>query len=234
MRRQLMRLGVQFLPVLACAFLTSGCGGSGNVDLNVAPTPAPPGPAVSGTVYAPGGTLARRDTTPLRYLARLLSAEALALTANVSPVGRGLQVTLAWDQISGVVNENVTQVLTGDQGQYQLLLPPNTTGDTSRFIVSAGSGADVTRAFVTSQQPVDIDYVSETVVALVLQTGALANFSSSEILDITAAVRQLPGDVSGATAAEVNAEAYQVAAADPAIVAMVDAAAGIIGTAAAQ
>ena len=229
MLRRLARSSVHFLPVLVYTLLTAGCGGSSNVGFNTAPTPAPPGPQISGTVRAPGGKLARRETSTLQYLAGLIYNEALALTGNATPVGRGVTVTLSWHQISGVVDDNVAQAVTDDAGQYRLVLPPNTTGDTVRFVVSAGTGANITRAFVTSQQPVDIDFVSETVVALILPTGTqLANFSSTEIRDIQTAVRRLPGVIVGATAGELNAQAYAIAAADPGITAMIDAAAGIV------
>ncbi len=212
--RRLARSSVQLLPVLVYTLLMAGCGGSGTVGFNSAPTPAPPGPQIGGTVFAPSG----QSTT-------------LAMSQNPPPVGRGVTVTLSWYQVSGAVNQNVTQAVTNDQGQYQLLLPPNTTGDTIRFVVSAGSGGNVTRAFVTSQQPVDINFVSESVVGLILPRGTqLADFSSTEIRDIEAAVRRLPGTVSGNTAGQLNAQAYAIAAADPGIAAMINAAAGIVPT----
>ena len=228
MVRRLARSSVQLLPWLVYTLLATGCGGSAGIDVAPVATPAPPGPQISGTVFAPPGTLlARHETSAFQYLASLLDGEALALTSNAKAVGRGVQVTLGWYEISGVFNEDVTQASTNDQGQYQLRLPANTTQDTSRFVVSAGAGADLTRAFVTSYAPNDIDFASETVVALILANGSnLANFSSIEIHNLEEAVRQLPGGVSGRTPGELNAAALELASADPGITAMVDEAAG--------
>jgi hypothetical protein len=214
MTRPLTRSGVQLLPVLLGVLLAAGCGGSGSAGLNTAPTPAPAGSQVGGTVFAPNG-------------------------GHQIPVGRGVTVTLWYYEISGAINQDVAQAVTNDQGQYQLNVLPNTTVDTSRFLVSAGSGASLTRAFVISEQPVDIDYVSEAVVRLILPTGAhLADFSSQEIYDIEvaasraidAALRLDPAAISGPTAALVNDQAYAIVADDPVIAAMLDAAAGIVPT----
>jgi hypothetical protein len=199
---------------------------------------------ISGTVFAPGGHLAQGRTSVLQYVASLIREEALALTGNVSAAG-GVAVTLSWHHADGTVDDNLANAVTNDQGQYQLSLPPNTTEDTIRFMVSAGSGGNTTRAFVTSHtQAVDIDFVSETVVRLILGgTNAgpcgmnpstagfdLAAFSSTEIRGIEAAVRQLPGSITGSSAAQLNCEAYSQAAQDPGIISLLNEAAGTVPT----
>jgi predicted small secreted protein len=83
MMRRLARSIVQILPVLACAGLTAGCGGTAGIGLSTQPTPTPAGQQVGGTVSSPSGRLARRESPPFPYVAGLVSNEALALTGTV-------------------------------------------------------------------------------------------------------------------------------------------------------
>src|SRR5579862_4433654 len=111
MTRRFAKYGVHLLPVLLAAQLTA-CGGSGDANVHTGSSPAgSSGPQVRGTVYGPDGRLTQSSSI-LRLAARLVYTEALALTGNVSPVGRGVTVTLAWYHPSGVIDQNVAQAVT--------------------------------------------------------------------------------------------------------------------------
>ncbi len=205
---------------------SAGCGGDAATTIETQPPPLPPGPVVNGTVSLPNGRLARLERSVLQRFAALVVEEAEALTANIRPVGRQVAVQLTHRRADGTT-QSLDTAFTNDQGQYLITLPSGTSEDTCRFIVSVGDGSTLTRAFVTSASaPVNIDFVSETAVFVVLgrvDLGAnLCDFSTEELRDLVNAIRRLPGDVSGANVFEVNRSALIAAASDPGIQQMLD------------
>jgi hypothetical protein len=208
--------------------LTAGCGGDAGVGVVLPAPQPPPGPRVAGVVFAPNGQLTQRTSSTFERFAKLIVDEAMALSGNVIHVGRNVAVILSLHRADGIVEDNLARAFTDDQGLYQLTLPSNTTEDTIRFIVSAGSGDNLTRAFVTSEsQAITIDFISEAIVRLVLSSGGdLSAFSSSEIRDMETYLRQLAGSVSGTTAGQLNFQAFQIASTDPGLIAMLNAAGG--------
>jgi len=166
----------------------------------------------------PNGRVASLRKSIGAQLAGVFLGEAIALTANVSHVGRNVEVTLTLRRSDGSIEGPLATALTNDQGEFFLTLPPDAGADSCRFIVSVGdAGAGtLTRAFVHStDEPVDIDFISETTVELILREVALGtdlcSFSSENIRGLADVIRNLPGDVSGASTAEVNQKALTAA-----------------------
>jgi hypothetical protein len=213
-----------------------GCGGSSSVSPQQAapsftptplrapggfppPPPVTPGPRIHGTVRMPSGQIVQRERSLLERFAGLLIGPAIALTGDVSPVGANVRVALSLRRSGGSV-QSLDTTFTDDQGEYEIDLPPGTSADTCRFIVSVGAGVTLTRAFVFSTtEPIDIDFAAEAAVALVLgqvNPGAdLCTFSPETIQQLVDKIRDLPGNVSGRTAYEINSNAVIAAANDP-------------------
>ncbi len=219
MVRWLARTSVQILPVLALIALTAGCGGDANIGVRLPPPATPGGPTVTGIVKLPNSA------------------------GIVVAVGRGVEVRLSRLLSNGIedVQAGSTSVLTNDQGLFGddpifgvLKLPTGQTEDTCRFILTVNAGTvNETRAFVTStSQAITVDFASEAAVRQVLdrvlppQPPKLCDFSSSELRDIAAEIRPLPG-ISGTTPAQINSSANQAAASSPVVQATINAALGV-------
>lgn len=208
-------------PQQGAAFFTPTPQAPGGTTDVPAPFPPPlpsPGPRIHGTVRMPNGQVALRGRSMLEHLAGLLIGPAVALTGNVSPVGSA-SVTLTYRRSNGFV-EPLDTAFTDDQGEYEIHLPSGTSADTCRFIVSVGDGVTLTRAFVFSTtEPIDIDFATETAVALILgqvnQGADLCSFSPQTIQQLVDKIRELPGAADGRTAYEINSNALIAVANDP-------------------
>ena len=232
MARRLAGITLRLFPILLYVASTAGCGGDAASNVSVPKAQPSPGPAVNGTVSLPNGTLAMRERSVLRRFAALVVEEAEALVAtNVKPVPRNVPVLLTLQYPNGS-SQTYDTFYTNDQGGYLLNLPAGTSEDTCRFIVSVGSGSTLTRAFVFSTvKPVNIDYISETAVTLILdqvQQGAdLCEFSVREIEQLVNMIRDLPGIVTGPDIFQTNRNALVAASSNPDIQAFVRAAGGV-------
>ena len=217
--------------VILLATLLAACGGDiGLTSQLPESSPTVPGPQVTGTVRMPNGRVAALSPSLLDRFAALAESAASALTANVSPVGSGVTVTLGVQRDDGGVDGPQGSAKTNAQGGYALDLPNGSDpANVCRYVVSVGdeNSGTLTRAFLTSAAGQDIDYATEAAVRLitnrVIDGAPLCNFSAREIRDLVAAIRALPDDVSGAGAEDVNFKAFDAATGDPAINQMLDA-----------
>jgi len=230
-----IRYGV--LLCLLAVLTTAGCGGDADTGVTFPPPPPPAGAEIRGTVLMPNGRVAQAPPSPLEQLASLIVQEVRALTSDiVEAVGRNQRVTLSFRRNDGILEDDLGEVFTDDTGSYMdLFIPDGLTidGPGGRFIVYVGSGDSLTRAFVCSSvDTTDIWFNSEAAVRLILREVAqnplvrLEDFSALEICQIVQAIEELPGDVPGNNAAEVNAFATQIAGDDARIQDMIQAAGG--------
>ncbi|MBI3783074.1 MAG: hypothetical protein HY270_06715 [Deltaproteobacteria bacterium] len=210
------------------AFL-AGCGGDAGLTITPPPTaPVQPNPQVGGSVRLPNGKLASISSTWMERFASLALSTADALTGNISAVGRDVVVTLTIQHSDGIEGP-IRTATTDANGHYTIDLRQGTDpATTCRYVVAVGSqlSGTLTRAFVTSLgNPQDIDFATEAAVRLiqtrVAQGFDLCEFSAREISALVQAIRDLPGDVSGASVKEVNDKAVALAAADDGIQAIV-------------
>ena len=227
MARRLAMISLRLLPVLVGVTLLAACGGDAGISVGIPGGGGPAGPQVHGTVLMPNGQLSRIEPSLLQRIAELGADAALALSGNVLPVGRNVQVNL--QQVGGGV---LKSAFTNDMGQYTIDLPDGVTeGACPRLFVSVGSGSTLTRALVYGSDKsttIDIDAFSEAAVRIILAQGDSCAFLPSEIRDIVNAIRFLPGNVSGATTAELNLNAWATATAAPPVQATVAAAIGTV------
>ena len=219
---------VALATVVACA----GCGSDANLDVSSQQKcTGGGGPAIRGTVRMPNGRLAARDGGLLDRLAALAVAPVDALTGNVSPVGKGVTVELVQlrpEDIGGDTDPGaVARTTTNGNGEFCVNLVRDTTVDVCRYMVRVGSrdNGTRTRAFVySSDEAIDIDYASEATVNVILNgipPADLCDFATDEIASIHDAVRAVPGNVGGGSAAEVNALATTMAINDATVRALV-------------
>lgn len=206
----------------------AGCGSDSNLDIsNNAQCDAQSGTAVHGVVRMPNGRVAAGPHGLVERLAALAVAPVDALTGDVRPVHRGVRVDLVQlrpeDVASGVQPGAVAHATTNANGEFCVPLVRDTTVDVCRYMVRVGSAGDgtLTRAFVYSTgEATDIDFASEATVQVIVDgipPAGLCDFSPAEIGGIHDAVRAVPGDVGGGSAAEVNALATTMASADPTV-----------------
>ena len=204
-----------------------GCGSDSNLSLNnSAQCGGGSGPRIKGVVRLPNGRLARHDGL-LQRVASALIAPVEALTGSVSPVGRGVSVELVELRPEDVAADRepgaVGRATTNGNGEFCIGLVGDTTVDVCRYELRVGNRDDatLTRAFIyASDEDIDIDFGSEATVQVILNgipPAGLCDFSPDEIGAIHRAVLDVPGTVSGATVAEVNALATTLAAADPTV-----------------
>jgi hypothetical protein len=202
----------------------AGCGSDASLNINNnAQCGGGSGPQIRGVVRMPNGRLAARAGLAER-LAALAVAPVDALTGTVSPVGRGVTVELVElrpeDVASGEDPGSVGRTTTNANGEFCVGLVRGTTVDVCRYMLRVGDRDDATRtrAFVSaSDERIDIDFISEATVQVILNgipPADLCDFAPDEIGTIRNAVRDVPGSVSGATVAEVNALATTLAIAD--------------------
>lgn len=209
---------------LAIMLAAAGCGSDASLNINNnAQCGGGSGPQIRGVVRMPNGRVAANAGLAER-LAALAVAPVDALTGDVSPVGRGVTVELVElrpeDIAAGSEPGSVGRTTTNAKGEFCVGLARGTTVDVCRYMLRVGSRDDGTRtrAFVnSSSEPIDVDFVSEATVQVILNgipPGELCDFGLDEIAEIRQAVRDVPGTVTGANVAEVNALATTLASND--------------------
>ncbi len=214
LRRQVVTIA-KWIPIAGLVVAIAGCGGDSGASI----TPhggGTTGPRVSGTVFGPNGQLTSLHVGFTERLARLAIDQAMALTGSVHAVGRNNEVRLLQRRGSGE-QQLLATTTTNDQGQFAFNLPPDTTVDTCRFLISAGPVGSPTRAFVTQDQaPVQVDLVSEATVRLVLAAAGvnLCRYSTEDLVGIQASIKAVPESIVCTSAAECNQEATDAAARD--------------------
>jgi len=211
----------------------SGCGGTADIATTKLCDGDPNGLQVKGVVRMPNGRIARSDSAWQRF-ASAVWPSAVAVTADVSPIPTGELIELVElrqeDIDSGTDPGPVRTGTTGPNGEFCMGLPVNTDENLCRYVLQVGDRAHktLTRAFVFSTaEPVDIDYLGEATVRVILTQippATLCDFSADEIRTIHDAVVAAPGDASGPNADEVNSLAASIAAADPGVDAALSAA----------
>jgi hypothetical protein len=236
-RPQLARCGALGIVVLLLASVLGGCDGEGTVEV-IAPPGQQPGPRVTGQVRLPNGELARAATNWERIVTVLSQPVQALFAPSVEPVGSGVTVELVFvdpaeandGELPGDL-EVLATAQTNTNGQYQVNLPANTNADRCRYMVQVGDAADgtLTRAFVyRSNGPVDINFISETVVRQILAAlgaGAaedLCDFESADIGALYEAILAAPGTIAGNSIAAVNAASNAAVTADPALQDLID------------
>lgn len=220
---------------MTAAVAIAGCGSDAALKIdNNARCGGGSGPQVRGVVRMPNGRVAARLGLAER-LAALAAAPAEALTGHVSPVGRGVTVELVElrsEDLGAGEPGSLGRTTTNGKGEFCIGLVRDTTVDVCRYMLRVGDrdAGTRTRAFVTSSDtPIDVDFVSEATVQVILSRippAGLCDFAPDEIAAIRDAVRDAPGTVTGANVAEVNALATTLASGDANVRAAVVAAAG--------
>ena len=177
---------VTVLAGFGCVAITS-CSGETIESVGTAPPTSPIATIVSGTVLAPGGTIAFFKQPSFRDL---FDSEAYAALTGLVNVPDGTIVQLARLN-TDATNFNVIATTTTSGGHYSFNLISLALQPTPDLIVRvAGSRGKEMRAFVVGTM-VDISPVSEAAYQIALQSlnGApLGNFTRQEVSDISGAV----------------------------------------------
>jgi protocatechuate 3,4-dioxygenase beta subunit len=147
--------------------------------------------ALSGTVSAPGGSLAFNQPVGLKKffarLTRFFVADAMAENPGTNAAGPGLTVNLfeinnAGDPVGSVLATAITDAL----GNYILQAPKgfDPLDRARKYVVQAKKGDVTLRSFVTGTTN-DVDPYSDTTVQLI--TGTTSSKSGASITNVTAA-----------------------------------------------
>lgn len=173
----------QFSLVLF-TLLLSACGGSSGGNKSDDPAGSIP-VTLTGTVSAPGGTLAFNPPTGLkRWFASILGASAEAALTNTGTVD-GATVSLIEIDNTGAQVGSVIATATTVSGAYTLSAP-STFAAGSNYVIKASGSVSTLNAFVTSTT-VDIDPSTEAAKQLVISSvagGALSGVSIAEIQSV--------------------------------------------------
>jgi hypothetical protein len=181
------------LALLAC----SGGGGGGNSS----PPPGSGGTSITGTVSAPGGTIAFNRATGLRrMLAEIFFGRpALAAVPGLGPVAGAAVQLIEIDSSGTQVGTALSSATTGANGSYTLATPAG----------FAPAAKYVVRATGTAGNRLDpaTDATRALVVAALAGGGNIANVKTAEVTEIQETVEGLLPDVdtAGAGAAAFSA-----------------------------
>lgn len=226
----------RLLGALCLVLILTSCGGDADVAFIPEPGPAT-GPRLSGQVQLPNGQLASAAPLWERFAAFLVTRVQALTGLNVRPVGRNVVVELVRVTPSDVVNHDIPDNLrpvasnsTNDHGQYDVLMPAGTDEFTCMFMVQVGAKADGTRtrAFVYRRNGLDVNFISEAAVRLILEQvppASLCDFSPADIQSLLNAIAAVSGDLMCMNIAECNAAAVGRARSDPYVQAVLQAAA---------
>ncbi|MFA6448975.1 MAG: hypothetical protein WCX65_05900 [bacterium] len=167
------------------ALIIAGCGGGGGS------SSAPALTTISGTVSAPSGIA----------LGRQAGREAEA-TGLVAKAGASVDVYLI-DDTGTKSGSSIATGAANSSGVFSITLPANVSA-AGNLVVSAGSGVNLMRSFVTGSS-VNINPLTELVVAKVAENAQpLSSFTTTELANILAQVETDALDVNLSGAGTIN------------------------------
>ena len=182
------------IMIAACG--AGGGGGGGGGGTNTGSAPISSDFVVSGTVLAPGGSVAFLPQTNLfAKFTDILFSSAYAAISGLASVPDGTRVDLVRIDKNGLVLNTLATTKTTTGGSYSFNLTKLGLTTANDLVVQVLDSSNVVkmRAFVASDT-VNIDPASETAVRLVLEKSAISslnNFTVQELADIGAAVNLL-------------------------------------------
>lgn len=187
--------------LFAITVALAGCGGGGSSN---DPDPTPPVTlSVSGTVTAPGGSVALREPTVLEnMLATVLGKSAIAALPGTSAAS-GVTVSLIEIDTTGAqVGSALATATTASDGTFTVEAPETFTA-AGNYVLRVGSGASQMDAIVTGTADQDIDPSTEAATDLILSTvvaagGSLASLDVGQVDGIKDTVAKLSNDVADA------------------------------------
>jgi uncharacterized protein YjdB len=186
------------ITIAACG--AGGGGGGGGGGTNAGSTPVSSDFVVSGTVLAPGGSVAFLPQTNLfAKFTDILFSSAYAAISGLVSVPDGTRVDLVRIDKNGLVLNTLATTKTTTGGSYSFNLTKLGLTTASDLVVQVIDSSNVVkmRAFVGADGVVNLDPASETSVRIILDKIAatpslsLSNFTTQELTDITAAINLL-------------------------------------------
>ncbi len=184
--------------VLAFTTVLVGCGGSSNSSAPDTP-PAVVTRDVTGTVNAPGGSLAFNQPTVLEKLfGAVFGNSAVAALSGTSAVS-GATVHLIEINISGTqVGADLASVTTTTDGSFTVAAPATFT-PAAKYVLRVGSGAAQMDTMVTDTVSQDIDPATKAATDLILSTlgssGSLAGLNVAQVAGVQDTVAKLANDI---------------------------------------
>jgi len=181
--------GKSIAAVAVFALLLAGCGGGGGGG-------GGGGTPITGTVSAPGGTVAFNAKTGLRrMLAEIFGRTAHAALPGLNPVSGASVQLIEIDSSGAQVGATIATATTNGSGAYTLSAPAGFT-PASKFVIRAvGTGSNRLDALVTGTT-INVDPATDATRALVLAAVAgngstLSAATAAEILEIQRAVEDM-------------------------------------------
>lgn len=153
---------------------------------------------MSGTVSAPGGSVAFNEQHGIKEMLAEIFAGKLAHAAitGVSPVGAGVTIELIEVDASGnKVGATLASTITDTDGSYSLVTPDGFV-PSSKYVIRATGTTETLDTRVTSSTTNNVDPVTDVVSDLVTSTASdLSTISTDEITTIQDAVETVAQDV---------------------------------------
>ncbi len=179
---KIVRLLVSALLIMSVLISVAGCSKSSSSDTPATTTSNTV--ALSGTVSGPGGSIAFNQPTGLRrFLAWLLSDEAMALPPGMSAVGSGITVNLIQIDNAGAQVGAVLATSTTDAAGNYILQAPAGFVPASTYVVQA-VGTGITIQSFAIGTTIDVDPYTHATVQLI--TGSISSTSGASISAVTA------------------------------------------------
>lgn len=185
--------------VLVLAATLGACGGGGGGDGDSPELEAPSTLSVTGTVSAPGGTVAFNPPTGLsRMFASLFGSPVNAAVSDTTVVAGATVSLYALNDDGSLSGSAIATAVTGSDGTYTLTVPDTVTPSASYAVVVTGSAGTMT-ALATSTT-VDVDPATDATMDAIIAAVDTANstmsaVSAEEVTEVQAVVDSAANDV---------------------------------------
>lgn len=188
--------------ILAVTTLLAGCfhdGGGSNNATTPPPEDAPPTTTVTGTVTAPGGSLAFHQPTVLeKVFAAVFGNSAVAALSGTSAVSGATVNLIEIDNSGTQVGAALASATTNTDGSFTVAAPATFT-PSAKYVLRVGTGVAQMDTMVTDTTSQDIDPATKAATDLILSTlggsGSLAGLNVAQVAGVQDTVAKLANDV---------------------------------------
>jgi len=172
--------------ILASSITLAACGGSGSTGTPTESTAI----EISGTARAPAGLIAKLDNNNYLYaVSDFFFSPAAAAITGLQPVTGATVELIRIDDTGAQIGDVLATTVTSVTGDYKLTLPAGVDLSGDLIVRITGSGTSMSAQVV--EQDVDIDPISDFVLAKFIDSGAdLDNLTTASVVKLSGQVEE--------------------------------------------